>query len=59
MIDRMFHFPAGPLDLAFERADPAFELGNRQAIESLAQQGGQWIVGPGPQDVVQVHAPQR
>ena len=59
MIDGVRDFRAGPLDLAFERADAALELGDRQAVEILAQQGRQRIVGPGPQDVVQVHALQR
>ncbi len=59
MVNGAFNFSFAPRDLAFEQPDAVVEFGDRQAIEVLAQQRGQRIVGPGPQDVVQVHERQR
>ena len=59
MVNGAFNFSPAARDLAFERGDPPLEFGDRQAIEILAQQRGQRIVGPRLQDIVQVHGPQR
>lgn len=56
MVNGARDFPAAARDLALQRGDARLKLGDGQAIEILAQQGGQGIVGPRPQDVVQVHA---
>ena len=59
MVNGAFDLGTAACDLAFERGDPHLQFGDGQAIEVLAQQRGEGIVGPGPQDVVQVHAVQR
>ena len=59
MVNGAFNFLAAPFDLAFEQPDAFVKFGDRQAIEVLTQQRGQRIVGPGPQDIVQVHERQR
>ena len=55
MINRPFDLSAHAHDLAFQRGDARLKLGDRKAIEILAQQGGQRIVGARPKQVVGIH----
>lgn len=59
MVNGAFNFSAAAIDLAFERPHTRLQLGNGQAIEVFVHQRGERVVGPGPQDVVQVHDTQR
>lgn len=59
MVNGAFNFSSRAFEFALQRANAGLEFGDGQAIEILAQQGGQGIVGPGPQDVIQVHDTQR
>lgn len=56
MVHRMVDLFSAAGDLALQRGDPRLKLHHRQAVEILAQQRGQRIVGPGPEDIVQIHA---
>lgn len=58
MVNGAFHFHAAPGDLALQRGDPRFQLGDRQRIKILPRELSEQIVGTG-QGVVQVHALQR
>lgn len=59
MVNGVFDLSSAAGDLALERGDPRLQLGDAQPVEILAQQRGQRIIGPRPQDIVQVHVLQR
>ena len=59
MVNGEFNLRAAAGDLALQRGDPRLELDHRKAIEILPQQGGQGIVGPGTEDIFEVHKPHR
>lgn len=59
MVNGAFDLSLAAFDLACEQPNALVEFGDRQAVEILAQQRGQRIVGPGPKDIVQVHKGER
>lgn len=56
MVNGAVDLAPGARNLALQRDDAHLQFGDGQAIEILAQQRGQRIVGARPKDVVQVHA---
>lgn len=55
VVDGEFYFRTTARDFAMQRSDPGFEFDHGEAIEILAHECGQGIVGPGPKDIIQIH----
>ncbi len=55
MVNGAIDLAAATRDLAFQRGDPRLQLRHGKTIEILAQQRGERIVGPGAEDIVQIH----